>query len=65
VTRGGSADRLTVHELLFEAAGQEGMNPFVFSVKVVDPEWLTERRPIESFFIQEVDRDKIVLAGQP
>jgi predicted nucleotidyltransferase len=46
-----------------EAAIAEGESPFSFSVHVHDPEWLQERREIESFFIQEVDRDKIVLAG--
>ena len=30
---------------------------------VYDPQWLRGRREIESFFIGEVDRDKIVLAG--
>lgn len=46
-----------------EAAIAEGESPFSFSVHVHDPEWLRGRRAIESFFIQEVDRDKIVLAG--
>ena len=64
VTRDGSSDRQAVHELLFEAAELEGANPLGFSVKVVDPDWLAGRRRIESFFIQEVDRDKVVLAGE-
>jgi predicted nucleotidyltransferase len=46
-----------------EAAIAEGDSPFNYSVHVHDPEWLRGRRAIESFFIQEVDRDKIVLAG--
>lgn len=46
-----------------EAAIAEGESPFNYSVHVHDPKWLQERRAIESFFIQEVDRDKIVLAG--
>jgi predicted nucleotidyltransferase len=29
-----------------------------------DLEWLANRRQIEAFFIQEVDRDKIVLYGE-
>ncbi len=45
------------------AALAEGESPFTYSVHVYDPEWLRGRREIESFFIQEVDRDKIVLAG--
>jgi hypothetical protein len=46
-----------------ETALAEGESPFNYSVHVHDPEWLQERREIASFFIQEVDRDKIVLAG--
>lgn len=46
-----------------EAAIAEGESPFNYSVHVHDPQWLQKRREIESFFIQEVDRDKIVLAG--
>jgi predicted nucleotidyltransferase len=34
------------------------------SVHVQTPEWLRQRREIRSFFIAEVDRDKIVLSGQ-
>jgi hypothetical protein len=50
-------------DLSEQAAIAEGESPFSFSVHVHDPEWLSGRRAIESFFIQEVDRDKIVLAG--
>lgn len=50
-------------DLSEEVAIAEGESPFNFSVHVHDPEWLQERRAIESFFIQEVDRDKVVLAG--
>lgn len=45
------------------AAKAEGEDPFTYSVHVFDPEWLQSRREIESFFVQEVDRDKVVLAG--
>lgn len=45
------------------AALAEDECPFTYSVHVFDPEWLQGRRKIESFFIQEVDRDKVVLAG--
>jgi len=45
------------------AAIAEGESPFTYSVHVYDPEWLRGRREIESFFIGEVDRDKLVLAG--
>jgi len=52
-----------VNKLRFEVVEAEGASPFYFSVKVDDLDWLRGRREIESFFIQEVDRDKIVLAG--
>jgi predicted nucleotidyltransferase len=45
------------------AALAEDENPFTYSVHVFDPARLRNRREIESFFIQEVDRDKVVLAG--
>lgn len=50
-------------DLSEDAALAEGECPFTYSVHVFDPEWLQGRRKIESFFIQEVDRDKVVLAG--
>jgi predicted nucleotidyltransferase len=34
-----------------------------FSVHINTPAWLEQRRGINSFFIAEVDRDKIVLSG--
>lgn len=36
---------------------------YPLSVRTRDLEWLRDRREIESFFIREVDRDKIVLYG--
>jgi predicted nucleotidyltransferase len=50
-------------DLSEEVAIAEGESPFNYSVHVYDLEWLRSRRAIKSFFIQEVDRDKIVLAG--
>jgi predicted nucleotidyltransferase len=50
-------------DLSEEAALAEGGSPFNYSVHVHDLEWLQGRREVESFFIREVDRDKIVLAG--
>jgi len=50
-------------DLSEEAANVEGESPFNYSVHVHDLAWLRGRRAIKSFFIQEVDRDKIVLAG--
>jgi predicted nucleotidyltransferase len=48
-----------------EAADAEGDNPVWYSVLVYDRERLRDRRAIRSFFIQEVDRDKVVLMGSP
>ena len=49
--------------LVSEVADAEGASPVWYSTNVVDPDWLRGRREIRSFFIQEVDRDKIVLYG--
>lgn len=50
-------------DLSEEAAAALGESPFAYSVHVHDFEWLQRRREIESFFIREVDRDKLVLTG--
>jgi predicted nucleotidyltransferase len=52
-----------VNDLRYEIAEAEGANPVDFSVYVHDLDWLRGRRAIRSFFVQEVDRDKLVLAG--
>ncbi len=57
------ADR--VYRALDEAAATEGVGSAWFSPRLYTPERLAERRRIHSFFIQEVDRDKIVLYGDP
>lgn len=41
-----------------------GDSPVYYSLRIFDADWLRERREIRSFFIQEVDRDKIVLWGE-
>ncbi|MGH2962816.1 MAG: nucleotidyltransferase domain-containing protein [Solirubrobacterales bacterium] len=51
------------HELAYAAATAEGASPAWYSVHLHDPDWLRGRREIESFFIREVDRDKVVLQG--
>jgi predicted nucleotidyltransferase len=43
----------------------EGVGPVLISTIVYDTKRVARRREIESFFIQEVDRDKIVLYGEP
>lgn len=61
ITRGGRRDAELVIGLLwdaYEAAEEATMRlaPYVQS-----SDWVAGRREIESFFMQEVDRDKIVL----
>lgn len=49
---------------MVEAEGDaEGDSPVYYSLRIFDTDWLRGRRRIESFFIQEVDRDKLVLSG--
>jgi len=47
----------TAHELELDDVA------WSFSVHVHTPAWLRQRREIRSFFIAEVDRDKVVVAG--
>lgn len=54
-----------VAHMAWEAADAAGANEGRFSVMVHTPEWLSGRREIRSFFVEEVDRDKIVLYGEP
>lgn len=46
-----------------EEGDAEGDSPVYYSLRVFDTDWLRGRRQIRSFFIQEVDRDKLILAG--
>jgi predicted nucleotidyltransferase len=52
-------------ELIEAAADAEGDSPVFYSLRVFDTEYLRDRRRIHSFFLQEVDRDKVVLLGSP
>ena len=67
VSSGG--DGLDEHGRLIEladaAAASERATGALFSVTVYTPARIAQRREIRSFFMQEVDRDKIVLAGEP
>jgi predicted nucleotidyltransferase len=65
VTPGGRRDQNRVIDILNGAADAEGANWVFFSTFVFTPEHIAQRREINSFFMQEVDRDKIVLAGDP
>ena len=63
--RASPEDELRVIRLESEAAEAEGMSGAWFSTHVYHPDRIAQRRAIRSFFIQEVDRDKIVLFGEP
>jgi predicted nucleotidyltransferase len=54
-----------VHEAFDEATHDLGLErlSFSFVVHIHTPKWLEGRRAIKSFFIAEVDRDKVVIAG--
>ena len=54
-----------VSRLMWDAAWAEDAGPFDYSVRVTNRRWLEGRREIRSFFIQEVDRDKVVIHGEP
>ena len=58
-------DVLTAILLVDQAAEELGLERPIVSIKVHDPAWLGRRREISSFFIQEIDRDKVVLHGEP
>jgi predicted nucleotidyltransferase len=55
--------RMLVRTILDDAAHELGLDSLTwsFSVHVHTPAWLAQRRQIRSFFIAEVDRDKVVL----
>jgi predicted nucleotidyltransferase len=57
--------RMGVRGILDDAARQIDMQalPWSFSVHVHTPSWLAERRQIKSFFVAELDRDKVVVHG--
>lgn len=60
--REGDSDR--VQELLHWAAGNDDDgSQWLVMAHIGDLRWLAGRRAIDAFYIQEVDRDKIVLAG--
>jgi predicted nucleotidyltransferase len=66
ITRGDpQQDGHRAWTLIDEAARELGANPGPYVPHTWDRAWLENRREIRSFFIQEVDRDKIVLFGKP
>lgn len=52
-----------VHSALSQAAGELGQESMAlsFSLHINSPAWLAQRREIRSFFVAEIDRDKVVL----
>jgi predicted nucleotidyltransferase len=55
--------RMRVRRMLDDAARELDVEALTwsFSVHVHTPDWLAQRREIRSFFIAELDRDKVVL----
>ncbi len=58
-------DVLTAILLVDEATDELHLPRPIVSIKVHDPACLHGRRTIDSFFIREIDRDKVVLYGEP
>ena len=56
-------DHDPVRAALDRATEAEGANRFFFSLQIWDLEELADDRGVERFFIQEVDRDRVVVAG--
>jgi predicted nucleotidyltransferase len=65
VDEGRSQVGMMAIELAHEIAPTESVGPAWFSFSIGTPKWLRGRREIRSFFIAEVDRDKLVLYGSP
>jgi predicted nucleotidyltransferase len=62
---GEDVDAVRAAILLVDQAAEElGLERPIVSIKVYDPRWLQGRRQIDSFFIRDVDRDKVVLYGE-
>jgi predicted nucleotidyltransferase len=57
--------RMLVRTILDDAGRELDLDALVwsFSVHVHGPDWLAQRREIRSFFVAELDRDKVVLSG--
>lgn len=62
-SRNAAKLRWWAQPMVEEEADAEGDSPVYYSLRVFDDDWLRGRRQIRSFFTQEVDRDKLILAG--
>ena len=57
-------DADAAHAIVWDLASSEPEAvPPAYSVRVRDLRWLEDRRAIDAFFLQEVDRDRVVVAG--
>jgi predicted nucleotidyltransferase len=65
ITPKGREDLWEVIRVLHRIANEEGADPTAFATLVMDPRRVAQRREVGSFFMQEVDRDKVVLHGDP
>lgn len=65
LTGRGADDFDRVHALLWRNYDRWPEPTVMIAPHTVSPDWVEGRREIEAFFIQEVDRDKIVLYGEP
>jgi predicted nucleotidyltransferase len=58
-------EKQRVRRLLYDAAEAASANPAFFSAQVWDERWLADRRRIESLFLQELERERIVIYPRP
>lgn len=65
VTDGGMRDFRRVQRAVWAASEAEGFSFVYLSAHVRDPAHVAYKRSIDDFFMREVDRDKVVLAGEP
>ncbi len=52
-----------VDSRVWDHAVAEDADPPMYSVRVRDLAWLAGRREIRSFFVMEVERDRVILSG--
>jgi predicted nucleotidyltransferase len=66
ITRGDpERDRSRTWALIDEVARELRANPAPYVPQTWDRAWLENRRAIDSFFVKDLDRDRIVLFGDP
>jgi predicted nucleotidyltransferase len=58
-------DDLALYRLADEARDAVGGRRVIIDPRQRTVAWVEDRRAIDSFFLQEVDRDKVVLVGDP